>query len=273
VRKNAVLVLLVVTGSSICWWPVTKEPSLDLPAWVPLIVIALCCCLATILAGGKWLRFVAASSAATMVGLLFAYTVWPLEDGVAQSYAGFVTVVAAVAVAVVSVAAGLVGRRISVSNANGRRLVWIALACCVAFGPVVLAVRPEVIAHRVARNDRLAAQRFEGLKLAVERTRLEAGNPARVCEGMTGQALKRNYSGPPFSDKDWHYIAGNYVRADGYVFGMFIDCSQPSHYAIDVHPDRGKADGTRSFCTDETGKAGCRSEWNRTRYACVPCAE
>jgi hypothetical protein len=269
-RKNAVLVLLVLAGSSICWWPVTKEPSLDLPAWVPIIVIAVCCCLATILARGKWLRFVAASSAATMVGLLFGYMVWPLEDGIAQSYAGIGTAVATFAVAVVSVIAGLVGRRISVSNANGRRAVWIAFAGCVAFGPVVLAVRPELIAHRVARNDRLAAERFEGLKLAVERTRMEPGNPSRICDGT---ALKRNYAGPPFSYTDWRYVAGNYVKEDGYVFGMIIDCSQPSHYAIDVRPVRGKADGTLAFCADESGEVGCRSEWNRTRYVCVPCAE
>jgi hypothetical protein len=265
-RRNAVLVLLVVAGSSICWWPVTKEPSLDLPAWVPLIVIALCCCLATILARGKWLRFVAASSAATMVGLLFAYMEWPLEDGIAQSYAGIGVAAATVAVAVVSLVAGLMGRWIPVSNANGRRLVWIALVCCVAFGPVVLAVRPEVIAHRVARNDRLAAERFEGLKLAVERTRLEPGNPSHICDGT---ALKRNYAGPPFSDTDWRYVAGNYVKEDGYIFGMIIDCSQPSHYAIDVRPRRGKADGTRTFCTDEIGKVGCSAGWNE----CVPCRE
>ena len=74
-RRNAVLVLLVVAGSSICWWPVTKEPSLDLPAWVPLIVIALCCCLATILARGKWLRFVAASSFGALINYVLTLVV------------------------------------------------------------------------------------------------------------------------------------------------------------------------------------------------------
>jgi hypothetical protein len=271
-RLNAVLVLLVAIGSALCWWPLIIEPSLDLPWWVPLLVVGLCCCLATILSEGGLFRFVAASSISTMAGLLFGYMTWPMADGIAQSYAGIATALATGAVAVVSVVAGLVGRWISASNSNGRRAVWIAFAGCVAFGPVVLAVRPPLIALRVARNDRLAAERFEGLKAAVERTRLEAGNPARICEGMTGQALKRNYSGPPFSDKDWHYIAGNYVQADGYTYAMFIDCSHPSHYAIDVRPVRGKADGTRSFCTDETGKVGCNVSWNRIRDECIPCA-
>ncbi len=269
-RPNAVLVLLVAIGSALCWWPLILEPSLDLPWWVPLLVIGLCCCLATILSEGRLFRFLAASSISTMTGLLFGYVTWPMEDGIAQSYAGIATAFATGAVALVSLVAGLVGRSVPVSSEKGRRAVWIALAGCVAFGPVVLAVRPQVIALRVARNDHLAAERFESLKLAVERTRLEPGNPARICEGP---ALKRNYTGPQFSEKDWRYIAGNYVQADGYVFGMFIDRSQPSHYAIDVRPARGKADGTRTFCTDETRKVGCNVSWNPPQYQCIPCLE
>jgi hypothetical protein len=269
-RLNAVLVLFVAIGSALCWWPLILEPSLDLPWWVPLLVVGLCCCLATILSEGRLFRFVAASSVSTMAGLLFGYMTWPMEDSIAQSYAGFVTAFATGAVALLSLVAGLVGRSVPVSSEKSRRAVWIAFAGCVAFGPVVLAVRPPLIALRVARNDRLAAERFESLRLAVERTRLEAGNPARICEGP---ALKRNYSGPPFSDKDWHYIAGNYVQADGYTYAMFIDCSHPSHYAIDVRPVRGKADGTRSFCTDETGKVGCNVSWNPPQSKCTPCRE
>jgi hypothetical protein len=38
------------------------------------------------LANGRWVRFLAASSVATPVGLLVGFIVSPSEDGIAQSY-------------------------------------------------------------------------------------------------------------------------------------------------------------------------------------------
>lgn len=266
-RTNAILLFLVIAVSAVCWWPLIIEPTLGLPFWIPLIVVGLCSGLATVLSGGRWLRFAAASSATTFVGALAGFVFWPLEDGISQSYALFAVIAAVLAVAIISVVVGLACRRIAVSNERFRLALWFALAACVAFGPVALALRPAVVAHREA----LAAERFASLKLAVERTRAESGNSASICDG---QALKRNYAGPPMSDGDWRYIAGNYIREDGYIFGIWIDCSHADHYIIDVRPAGGRADGTRSFCTDESGKVGCEMGTGRVLgSACVPCAE
>jgi hypothetical protein len=124
-----------------------------------------------------------------------------------------------------------------------------------------------VVAHR----DKLAAERFTALKVAVERTRAESGNPASVCDG---QALKRHYSGPPIRDGNWEILAGHYIREDRYVFGIWVDCLHPVHYTIDVRPAAGREDGTRSFCTDETGAVGCDMRTDRLLgsacYACTP---
>ena len=125
---------------------------------------------------------------------------------------------------------------------------------------------PLLVAHRVARNDRMAAERFESLKNAVERTLAEAGNPERVCDGQT---LRRHYSGPPFSKEDWSRITGNYVQEDGYSFMVY--CREKNGYTIDANPFGGKGYGTRRFCTDESGKIGCGLDRNRSRYACVAC--
>src|SRR5262245_66018974 len=140
--------------------------------------------------------------------------------------------------------------------------------CSVAFGPVARALTPTVVEHRVARNDRAAAERFELLKISVERTIAEVGGPGRTCDGPT---LRRHYSGPPFSDEDWRRITGNYVKQDGYVFMVY--CREKGGYTIDAQPARGKADGTRRFCTDESGKIGCGMKWNLSRNACIPCTK
>jgi hypothetical protein len=132
----------------------------------------------------------------------------------------------------------------------------------------MLTLTSPLVTKRVARNDRLAAERFVALKNAVERTRAESGNPGRICDG---QALKRHYSGPPFSEKDWKYVAGNYVKEDGYVLGIWIYCPEPGNYTIDVRPEREKGDGTRKFCSDESGRVGCGIESSSSGYSCTPC--
>lgn len=267
-RRSAILLFLITAGSVLCWLPSILEPSLDLPTWVPLTVIALSVGLATILSGGRWLRFLVVSAAATLVGIVAGYTIWPMEDGIAQSYVGLAALAAMFAVALACLVTGLIGRKLSVVNQSRRRAVWILLAACVAFGPVTLALRPSLIAHRVARNDHFAEQRFESLKLAVERTRSQPGGSASICDG---RSLKKNYSGPRFSARNWRYIAGNYVQEDGYLFGIWIDCSRPERYTIDVRPVRAEADGSRRFCTNESGRIGCDTQWNRSWGECVPC--
>jgi hypothetical protein len=224
--------------------------------------------LATILSRGRWLRFLVISSVCTLIGTAMGFTIWPLEDGIAQSYSGVAVIAATIAAAVVCLVAGLVGRKLTALNARHRRALWIALAACVAFGPVVLVLRPGLIGIRVAHNNRMAAERFAGLKVAAERTRMEPGGAALLCDG---QSLKRNYAGPPFTDRNWQHIVGNYVKEDGFVFGISIDCSQPRRYSIDVRPERERADGTRRFCTDESGKIGCGLDSSGRGERCLPC--
>jgi len=176
--------------------------------------------------------------------------------------------VATLAATLVSLVAGLVGRKVSVWYEKRRHVLWGALLCCIAFGPLALALTPPLVASRVARNHQVAAERFESLKNAVEQTRAQSGDPGRVCDG---QILKQHYSGPPFSEEDWHRITGNYVKQDGYVFGIY--CHEKGGYTIDAFPARERADGTLRFCTDESRKVGCSMEFNRSRYACIACTK
>jgi hypothetical protein len=98
----------------------------------------------------------------------------------------------------------------------------------------------------------------------VERT-AETGGLDRICDGSN---LRSNYSGPRFSDEDWQRITGNYVMQGGYAFGIY--CREKDGYTIDAHPVDAWH-GTLRFCSDETRRAGCKVEWNRSRYACQPC--
>lgn len=270
-RWSAMGALVIFAAAAALWtWPLVLEPSVGLPWWVPLPVLAVCACLGTSLAERKWVRFVVTSAAATAVGTVAVFLIWPLEDGIAQSYAGLAVLAATMGAALVSLMGALLGCTLPPWSKKGRGAAWIALGVCAAFSPLVLALRPNLVAQRVARDDRLAAERFGALKLAVERTYAEAGGPARLCDGQT---VKKHYAGPSFTDRDWLNVAGNYVTEDGYTFGMVIDCAQPAHYVLDAHPARRQGDGTLSFCSDETGTTGCKAEWHVPRYECGRCAD
>ena len=263
--KDTLLVVLTVAGSALWWWPLTIWPNLDLPLWFPLAFILPLIGLATALSGGRWLRFVIASAAGTFAGMCSGYTIWPPTNDEIPALP--LAVAATLATILVSVVASLAARKVSVPNER-IRVVWLALLCCTALGPIALALTPPLVAHRLSRNHRMAAERFESLKNAVERTRSESGDPARICDG---QVLKQHYSGPPLSDEDWHRITGNYVKYDGYAFGIY--CHEKDGYTIDAFPDRWRADGTLRFCTDESRKVGCDMEFNRSRYACIACSK
>ena len=167
------------------------------------------------------------------------------------------------AVMIVALASGLIMRGRSISNGMLRRAVWAAVLACVAFGPVALALTPAVVRQRIARNDRLAGERFASLKKAVESTRAEAYGSSKICDGT---ALQRHYAGPPFSDTDWRRITGNFVKQDGYIFMVY--CRDAGGYTVDVHPARARGDGTHEFCTDQSGRVDCHREWNGK---CLPC--
>lgn len=264
-RRDASLFALTATGAALCWLTLAMEQSLELPWWLPLAISALYPILSTILSRERWWLFLLASAFGAIAGAVRGFTIWPLDPLFWEGGEYLLLVLAALFV-LLALIVGLAVRRTTVSNGRLRRVIWVGLACCVAYGPIVLVLTPPLVAMRVARNDRLAAERFEGLKVAVEQTKEEPGGVARICDGRT---LKEHYSGPPFSDTDWRYMAGNFVQKDGYRFGIWIYCPQPEKYVVAAQPMRQKGDGTRQFCADDSGNAGCGMG---THEECLPCS-
>jgi hypothetical protein len=269
-RKDMLLVVLCVIGSALWWWPVIMDPNLELPDWVPLGLVGLSTGLSTILSGGRWLRFLAVSVIGAVAGLCAGFAIWWPSDPIAGSLVPLDVVVGTLATALVSFVACLTVRKIRIPTETIRRVMWIALAVCLAFGPATLAITPSLVARRVVINDRVAEERFLSLKRAVEQTVAERDGLAGICDRKT---LKRHYSGPPFSEMDWHFIAGNYVKRDGYVFGIWIYCPEPTDFAIDAWPVREKGYGTSRFCSDASGKVGCTLDVGSSGYACRACAK
>jgi hypothetical protein len=267
-NRDGYLLLLTLAGSALCWWPAVIEPSIDFPRWSLLVLIALMTALSVLLSERYWLRFVIAAGVGSFGGMWSGFILFPSSDGIANSYAPIAIGIATVAVGLVSFLAGLVARRISIFRKNNGRLAWLALMCCVASGPLAFALTSPWVAHRVAENDRVAAQRFTSLKAAVERTVPPDGDPADICQG---RIVMQRYSGPPFSNEDWERITGNYVKQNGYLFMIY--CHERGGYTIDALPARGKADGTRHFCTDESRRSGCGMKWNGSRHTCMRCTE
>ncbi len=264
-RRDAVLVVLVFAGAGLCWWPAIIEPSLDFPGWLMLVPVALCTGLASMLSGRRW-RLVGAGAAGSLAGLWSGIAIWPASDPIAGSYSLFVIAAGAGSALVVAVAAMLLGACLGEWGQGRARIVWISLVGSAALGPALLAATGPVVAYRLARNDRLARERFLQLKEAVEMARADSGS-ASFCDG---QVLRKHYAGPVFNDDAWLYIAGNFVKQDGYEFG--INCNRwQAAYTIDVMPARGTGDGTLRFCTDESGVVGCGSEYAERRNRCVPC--
>jgi hypothetical protein len=270
--KNTLLVVLAGAGSALIWWPASIDPSIDFSRWTLLALVALMTGLSIILSNGGWLRFVVASVVGTLAGLCSGSAIWPSDDVIANTYLGFVVAGATLAILLVSLVVGFAVRKVSVRNEKVRCAMWFALACCCAFGPIALALTPPVVVHRMARNDRLASERFESLKTAVEQTMAEAGGPGRICDG---QALRRHYSGPSFSEEDWRridYKTGDRATENGYVYE--IHCREQGGYAIGAWPIRLKGYGTRRFCTDQSGKVGCDlMPRSPSRYVCHACTE
>lgn len=97
-------------GSTLCWWPLSIWQNLHLNLGFPLGFIAILAGLSTALSGGRWQRFVAASSVGAFFGVIIGGILWPDEDGIAQSYLLFGAVIAAAGSAIVSLIAGLAMR-------------------------------------------------------------------------------------------------------------------------------------------------------------------
>lgn len=263
-HKNGLLVAMTAIGSALNWWLLSMDPSLDLPWWLTLAVPALYPILSTILFPERWWLFLVASALGTLAGMISGFMIWPPDPLFWEGGQIFLMMIAAGFV-LLALIVGLAVRRMIVSDARLRLAVWVALASCAAYGPIVLALTPPLVAMRVARNDKLAAERFEALRGSVEQTKKEPGGVARICDGKT---LKQHYSGPPFSESDWRYIAGNFVQEDGYYFGISIYCPEPETYVLEAAPIRQQGDGTRRFCADVSGKVGCGTG---DRGECLPC--
>jgi hypothetical protein len=267
--RGRLLVVLTTTGSALCWWPVIMQPNLDFPFWwLPLTLVALVAGLSTVLSDGVWLRFVVAASVGTFVGVFGGFLVWWPTDRIDASFVPVVVISAVLASVAVSLVASLALRRVTLSNHKRRRALWIGLICCVVFGPFVVPLTPPLVALRVASNDRIAERRILCLHDAAVQTMADSADPDRLCDGSV---LRRHYSGPAFSEKDWRYIAGNYVKRDGYLFSIY--CHEKAGYAIDARPDRERGDGTRKFCADESGAVGCGMKWTGSRHECLPCTK
>jgi len=265
--KQTALVTLTFLSASLGWLPFIMRPSLDLPVWLPLTCVGLSAALSSFLRPEHWRVFLRSTAGGSFAGFLFGYTIWPPLDKAAIAAIVLTTVGTAVTVFVALVST-FVGSRLSVANPTLRNTAWLALAFVAAFGIICLGLTPPLVARRIVRNERLAAERLMALERAVEA--ILAANPGRsqLCDGSL---LAKNYSGPAFSEEDWRRITGNYVKQDGYFFMIY--CRENPGYVIDAHPVRDLEDGIRRFCVDESRKIGCRVEWNRSRYACLPCSK
>jgi hypothetical protein len=246
----------------VSWWPCLV---FYLPFWIPLGCIALCMCLSMALVPSSWPFLLLASGIGTFVGLYFGSVIWPPDDPLAGPYVLYVAAVIAFVVMLVGLFAGLILRRRSISNKTLRCTIWVAILGSVAFALVSLAFAPTLIQHRTARNEQLASERLISLKDAMERA-LKAYGVSHISDV---RALKPHYFGPPFSS--WKHMAGNVVKQDGYYFIIYR--AENGGYTISAVSVRQHVESTRQFCTDESGKMGCRVEWNGSRYACLPCSK
>lgn len=251
--RQPFLLMLTFAGSLLCWLPGFVRPSLDLPLLLPLLPVGLLSGLSATLADRRW-QCVLASSAGTFAGLTVGCSIRPDPDGATQSYYGVIVVGVTLLTISISVISGLAGLVVSRSIGKRRNAIWIALVCSAMYGPIALLLTPPLAARRITRNETLASERFSGLKSAVERTYAGAGT---LDCAFDGQALKRNYSGPPFSENDWRRIAGNAVKQDGYVFGIL--CYQDG-YVIDASPERER----KTACADSVpmSRGESAAGWN-----------
>jgi hypothetical protein len=270
--KSNPSVVLAGAGVALAWWPAVNR--LGLPVWFPLVIVALVTAFSTLLSGGHWPRFLLASVVGTFSMLCGNLAIFRIAHRIvpanAPDVAGDLAVIAAATLvaALVSLLAGFAMRRFSLSNPGIRRAIWISLSSTLILPLIALALTPTLVAQRIARNNHLASVRFEALKRAVEETRAETGDPSRICDSTL---LKRHYSGPPFSEGEWRLITGTHVIEDDYLIG--IQCpDEAGRFTMDARPVRDSGDGTRKFCTDESGAVGCRVESSWPHDICLPCA-
>jgi hypothetical protein len=142
-QRNTLLIVMVVAGSALCWWPVIIQPNLDLPVWkTPLIFLALITALATALSneGAGW--FMSASILGVVAGICCGCKLlWPTDND--PLIMGLLTLVS-VPVSVIAVAACVVLRESKIAQKN-RRVIWCAFLVSFAFAPTVVALTPLLL--------------------------------------------------------------------------------------------------------------------------------
>ncbi|WP_114205896.1 hypothetical protein [Acidisarcina polymorpha] len=116
-RDNVVIALTAV-GSAWCWWPVSREQSLEFSRWILLGLIALMALFATLVANRRWLSVVVAATVGSFLGMCASQAMWPSDDGIANSYAGIVIVIATLAVLVLALVGGFNGTSILHNQSN-----------------------------------------------------------------------------------------------------------------------------------------------------------
>ena len=248
--RDKLLIAVNAVGSAWCWWPLLREPGLEFSPWIPVVVVSLICAISTALADHRWLRSVATSTGCSFLGMLAGLTIFPSDDGIRNAYAATPIMIGTAAVLVTSLLSAQIGRAVAATGWNRQGAMWMALLGCAAFGPVMLAVTPPLVARRVGRNDQLAAERLAAMKMALATPQAGPGLQRQTCDP---HALSHRYSGPTFSESDWLRVLGdNAVKEDGYIFS--VKCLADGAYKISASPDRIKGDGTRSFCYDASGR-------------------
>lgn len=266
-RSDRLLVCLTLVGSAVCWWPALIQPKLASIWWVPFAVPALCAGLSSVLSHRRWRLFLIASIIGTILGSVWGDALWTpkYEVGLLGPFIFFGIAVAAIGAAVISFIACLAGRKVSIPAGRPRLAVWFAVSALVAYGVIAVPLTLTLAAHRVARNDELAAERFSSLRSAAKQTAAESGDPQSICDGSS---LRRHYVGPPFSDENWRHITDPFVNQDGYSYMVYCG-EKGGGYTIIAFPAAGQ--GTRHLCAEESGRLGCQMEWNGSRHACLPC--
>ena len=253
--REPLLIALTAFGSALCWWPLILVPNLELPFYLPLSLCAGTIGLAVALSGKSKVRIAVAGVAGSYAGFLLGIRILPLgSDGIANSYLWLEGLAATLATAVISAVLIAALRKVEMPKSI-RRPSWFAFVACVAFGPVALALTPSLASFRIYENERQAGKRVDALKNAARESMAENADPRTYC---AGELLKSHYAGPAFSSDDWVSITKGYVTRDGYAFMVF--CPEKGGYRISALPKNFEQDGNRSFCSDESGQAGCRSD-------------
>jgi len=150
--RDTLLIVLTATGSALCWWPGIMHPNLHLSTWsLPLACVSLGTVLSTTLSDDGWLEFLLASFVGSVAGICSGFWIWWPTDGIDASFVPWVIASAILRIApvvVVSLIAGLALRCAPVWIEKYRRALWLAFIGWVAFGPIMVALTPLLIAYR-----------------------------------------------------------------------------------------------------------------------------